>query len=209
MGQLILSWLGSDSAFTVQIAVIALLLLGGIGFPVPEDIPILLGGVAASKEIITPQMIFLTSYVGVLAADQIVFFIGFFFGKKLIAAGTKSKFFPQITEARVEEVREGLRKRRLLFIFMGRHLFPIRSVTFITAGALHVPWIEFFIADALAAFVSVSLMTALGYYLGSQITPEILHHIAHEARIYILVLATLIIIGLLIRQQRKKKSAAN
>ena len=104
----ILSWLASDSGLRVHLAVFILLLLGGIGAPIPEDIPLLLAGVAGQKEIVKPFSIFLTSYFGVLLADQLVYFIGYFFGQKLLNAGTRSTFFPAITEDKVNKIREGL-----------------------------------------------------------------------------------------------------
>lgn len=190
MGAEILSWLASDSGVRVHVAVFTLLLLGGVGAPIPEDIPLLLAGVAGQKEIVKIHSIFLTSYFGVIVADQLVYFIGYFFGQRLLSAGTKSSFFPSITEERVCEIREGLRKRRLFYIFLGRHLFPVRTVTFLTAGALRIPYFEFLLSDAFAALVSVTIVLGLGYYLGGSITPEVLHSIVKE--IHYVILGTVI-----------------
>lgn len=189
-----LSWLASENGQAVHIAVMVMLLLGGLGFPIPEDIPILLAGVAASKGIVHAHFVFLTCYVGVLLADQIVFLIGYLFGPKMLSAGTRSRFFPSITEERVEEIRTGLRKRRLLYIFVGRHLFPVRSVTFLTAGALRIPYLEFLFADALAALISVTIVMGIGYYLGEQLSPEVVQHLVNEAHYYISGFAVLILL---------------
>lgn len=204
----VVHWLASDNGYNVLVAVFTLLILGGMGFPIPEDIPILLGGVAAAKSIVSCQSIFIVSYLGVILADQIVFLIGRLFGTRLLAAGTKSPFFPSITPERVIEVREGLRKRRLLVIFISRHLFPIRSVTFITAGALKIPFWEFLFADALAALVSVSAILWLGYILGNTLTPEAVQHIAEQAHIYIFALAILICLGVWLNYSLKTKRRA-
>lgn len=203
----IYKWLSTDNGFAVQIAIFILLILGGLGFPIPEDIPLLLGGVAAANRIAPLQNVFVICYVGVMAGDQIMFYIGHRFGHKLLNAGTRSSFFPLITEDKVNEIREGLRKRRLLYIFIGRHLFPIRSVTFITAGALRIPFWEFFAADALAALVSVTLMIGLGYWLGGTLTPETVEKLAHEANVVILVLVALVIGAYFTRRYLKKRSA--
>ncbi len=200
----IIRWLASDNGFVVQITVFVLLILGGFGFPIPEDLPILLGGVAASKEIVSFHIIFLICYLGVMVGDQIMFFVGHHFGQRLLEAGTKSPFFPSITEDKVNEVREGLRKRRLLYIFIGRHLFPIRSVTFITAGALRIPFFEFFLADAIAAFVSVSLMIWLGTILGQSLTPEMISHVAKQAHYYVIGLVAIICLMYLLNRQIRR-----
>ncbi|MCB0360339.1 MAG: DedA family protein, partial [Bdellovibrionales bacterium] len=187
----LVSWLASDNGFVVHIAVFVLLVLGGLGFPIPEDIPLLLGGVAIQKGIAPLNTMFLVCYLGVMVGDQMMFFIGHRFGQRILDAGSKSAFFPSITEARIEEIREGLRKRRLFYIFIGRHLFPIRSATFISAGALRIPFLEFLAADALAALVSVSIMMSLGWWLGGKLTPEHIQVLAHEANVVVTVVVGL------------------
>ena len=186
-----LTWIASDNGLVVHLGILALLLLGGLGFPIPEDVPILLAGVAASKEIVHLKLVWLTCYGGVLLADQIIYWIGYFFGRRLLDAGTRSPFFPSFTEEKVDEVREGLRKKRLAIIFIGRHLFPVRSVTFLTAGALRIPYLEFLLADAFAALISVTIVLALGYYLGATITPEVISHVLQQAHIYLAALVVL------------------
>lgn len=201
----IVNWLASENGFRVHIAVLILLLMGGFGFPMPEDIPLLLGGVAASKNIVSLRAIFLTCYLGVLLADQIVFLIGYFFGQKLLAAGTRSPFFPSITEERLNVVREGLRKRRLFYIFLGRHLFPLRTATFLSAGALRIPYLEFLIADAFAALLSVTMVVGIGYMLGSRLTPEVVQHFVHKSHLYLLIITLICILFWVLNRAIKRR----
>ncbi len=204
-------WLTIDNGFNVHVTVFSLLVLGGFGFPIPEDIPLILGGVAWQQGLVAPQAILLTCYVGVLLADQMVYAFGYFFGQRILKAGTDSPLFPSITEERVLLIREGLRKKRLTYIFIGRHLFPVRTATFLTAGALHIPFLEFLIADAIAAVVSVSVVVAIGHVLGGQLTPEIISHLVHQSHYYIalvtLLLAVLVGAKFYIRHRRKKSRA--
>lgn len=152
----------------------------------PEDIPIVFAGIAAGRKIVRLDLVWATCYAGVLLADQCVYWIGYFFGPKILSAGSKSRLFRSATPEKIAEVREGLRKRSLPIIFVSRHLFPVRSVTFLTAGALRVPVLEFLFADALAALVSVTIVLYLGYYLGEQMTPEVIRHLLREAHFYFL-----------------------
>lgn len=198
-------WLASDNGFAVHAGVFILLLLGGFGFPIPEDIPVALAGVAASKGIVPIQTIYLVCYVGVIFADLILFFIGRWFGYRLLTAGTKSSFLPALTEARVEKTRAALHNNRLLCIFIGRHIFPVRTATFLSAGALKVPVLEFLIADAIAAFFSVSIIFGIGFYLGENMKPETLSFIVTEGT-GVLILITAI--GSYIFWQRNKRRVA-
>jgi len=206
MGKEGIQWLASDDGLVVHVTIFTLLFLSGLGFPLPEDVPLLLGGAAAQREIVALKAIFITCYVGVIAGDQVMFFIGYYFGQRLLKIGKKSKFFPRVTQENIDKVREGLRKRRLMYIIVARHLFPIRSMTFLSAGSLHMPFLEFFFADAIAALISTSVMLALGYWLGGTLTPAMVNHLAHQANLYISLAVALIILGFVIRHVWKKRN---
>ena len=194
----------SENAYYVHLGIVILLVLGALGFPVPEDIPIILAGIAAAQKIVSTQGIFLTCYVSVVIADIFIFMVGWLFGQKLLKAGTKSRFLPVVTEDKVETIREGLRKRRLLYIFIARHLFAVRTLTFLISGALRIPISEFIIADAIAALISVSLMMGLGYFLGETLTPEVINHLVSQASLYLL--AAVVIVAAIYLFRKKKKT---
>lgn len=202
------AWLASDNGLVVHAGVFLMLLLGGIGFPIPEDIPLILAGVAIGQDIVPISTMFVVCYIGVMAGDQTMFFIGHRYGQRLLDAGAKSRFFPAITEEKVAEIREGLRKRRLLYIFIGRHLFPIRSATFVCAGALRVPFLEFLVADALAALVSVSIMMSLGWWLGDSLTPETIRHFVDAAHFYIAALVVVCLAVWYLRRRTRRSRPA-
>ena len=204
-----ISWLSSDNGLVVHTGVFILLILGGFGFPIPEDIPIILSGVAASKNIVDIRLAFIVCYLGVVLSDQVMFLGGYLFGPKLMNAGSKIPMFRSVTPEKMEEIRDGLRKRQLFYIFLARHLFPLRSVTFLSAGALRVPFLEFLLADAFAGLVSVTIVLGLGYLLGERLTPPVVHHLVDQAHYYILLFVLLCLVGWLIsRRFRRQKPAA-
>lgn len=181
----LLHWLASNNGYYVYWGVFILLILGGLWFPIPEDIPVLLGGVAASKGIVLLPGIIFTSYLGVMIADYLVFLLGYFLGERLLLFLKRSALFPYITEAKIEGVRRGLRRKQLSYILIGRLFFPVRSLTFVTAGSLRIPFQEFLACDALCSVLSVSLVTGIGYYAGSRITPEAANILVHNANCYL------------------------
>jgi membrane protein DedA with SNARE-associated domain len=172
----------------------------------PEDIPIVLAGIAASKNIVDTRTIFVTCYFGVLVADFILYFFGYFFGKRLLAAGTKSKFIPYLTDEKVESTRLALRRNRFFYIALGRHFFPVRTVTFLCAGALHISFVEFAIADGLAALISVSLVLGLGVLLGEKLTPEVISGLINQ---YALYAFAAIVVALFIFYKIRRRRSAN
>ncbi len=185
-----------------------LLVLGGLGFPMPEEIPLFLGGMSAANNTEPLELLFLVCYLGVLIGDQTMYLFGYFFGQKILQVGTESTFLPAVTPERVDAVREGLRRRRLVCLFIGRHLFLLRSVTFVVAGSLRLPPLEFFAADAVAALFSVSIFMALGYWLGAHMSPELFSKYAHDVSIWLTVAAFGAgILFFVVRTVRKRKHA--
>ena len=209
MEQDLIFFFGEEQGLKVHLSIFVLLLLGGLGFPIPEDLPIIFGGIAASKNQVFFEAMLVTCYVGVLIGDQTMFFFGHFFGHKLVLAGKKSSIFPWITPEKVKRVRDGLRQRRLSYIFISRHLFPIRSVMFITAGALRIPFLEFFIADAIAALVSVTIMLCFGYFIGSQLTEQRIEHIIHSLHTYILLGVIIFLMSYILHNKFRKKNGSS
>lgn len=170
------------------------LVLGGLGFPIPEELPILVGGMAGAKDSSFAVM-FLVCYLGALFGDNMMYFVGRFLGIKVLQAGVRSPIFPQITPRRVRKVRDGMRRNRLVFFLICRHLFFLRGATFVVSGSLRIPYFEFLIADGLAAVVSVSLFLSLGYFLGERLSPELITLIIRQANLILLgVLAAGIVI---------------
>lgn len=198
---------GVDLYWRLFVALIA----GGLGLPIPEDVPLVIAGIAIAQGLATWHGAYIVCYVGVLLSDQVLYGFGYLFGQKLLSAGAKSPFLPSVSEERIEQMRLAMKKRRLFaIIFAGRHLFPIRSVTFVSAGALRIPFVDFFIADALAAFVSVSIVIGLGWLLGNRLSPEVIHHIIHEAHYY--VIGFCLLLGLVyalqfVRKRRLRREA--
>ena len=182
----------SDDGFYIYISIFSLLILGGFGFPIPEDLPLFLGGVAAAQKLINLPILFIVSYLGVVLGDQIIYWFGYIFGEKLLRAGAKSSLLPSLTEERLLLVQQKWRNRRLMYFLLARHLFPLRSVTFLSAGALRVPYLEFLITDAIAAFISVIFMLGIGLYIGHYLTRDVVEHIISESHFYILISTVII-----------------
>ena len=206
--EILLAWLASDNGMVVNIAVFALLVLGGFGLPIPEDVPLIFAGVAAANEITPVYMVFAVCYVGVVISDQIIFALGYYFGNRILDLGTRSSLFPAITEERVQEIREGLKRKRFIYIFIGRHIYPVRTATFLTAGALRIPYRDFFIADMVAALVSVAVMMGIGVFLGHTLSAEVINQIAKDLHWYITALVTVMLVGYGLRKLYRRRKFA-
>lgn len=187
-------WFATDNGLNAHIYVFVLLILGGLGFPVPEDMPLIIAGILVYRGTVGHIPIALTSYLGVLLSDQFLYFVGYRYGKKLVHRGINSPWLPSLTLERVAIVRAQWKKYRYFLIIAARHVFPIRAVTFLSAGTLHVPYIDFLVADAVAATISVTLTIYIGYLIGESLPADVTKHLVDRIHYYVGLFFLLIVV---------------
>jgi membrane protein DedA with SNARE-associated domain len=68
-----------------------------------------------------------------------------------------------VTSSRLRVVRANIERRTFLTILIARHLFYLRTVTFLVCGAVRVSPARFIGADAIAALITTPLMLSIGY----------------------------------------------
>jgi membrane protein DedA with SNARE-associated domain len=187
----------------VLYAVLFLMLLGGaVGLPIPEDLPLILGGVVVHTGQAQLELVLAISYLGVVLGDLIIFFVGRYFGPSLFQ---KSWFKRRFTPSKVRKVRFNLERRSLLMILIARHLFYLRTATFLTCGAVRMSPYRFIVADMFAALISIPLMVGLGY-LAAQHIDTLLEGVTRTKNI-VLILSILLLLVYLWHSRRKKRQA--
>ncbi len=153
-------WLLLQDGLFLYVALFLMLLGGAIGLPIPEDLPLILAGVLVHLDKVTLELVVPVCYAGVLLGDIIIFMIGRAVGPALFQKRWFRKRFPP---SKIRRVRLNLEKRSLLMILIARHLFYLRTATFLTCGAVRMSAYRFIAADALAALLSLPIMIGLGY----------------------------------------------
>jgi membrane protein DedA with SNARE-associated domain len=156
-----LDWILAQEGLFIYVGLFLSLLGGAVGLPIPEDLPLIIGGVLANQGNAELHLIFIVCYTAIIIGDVLIFFIGRKFGPALF---TKEWVKKRMPPSRVRKMRFNLEKRSLLMIFLARHLFYLRTITFLTCGAVKMRVERFLLADACAALVSVPLMLTLGYF---------------------------------------------
>lgn len=144
----------------------ALLLLGGVGFPVPEDATLILCGVLISHNVVAPLHALPAVYVGVLIADAVLYWFGRKYGR---AIATRGRFQKLISPSRLARVEDSFRRWGVFYILFGRHLAGLRAQLFLVAGTMKMPFASFLIADAVSASVTIALMVGAGYLGGNSL----------------------------------------
>lgn len=148
------------------VLVVGILLACGLGLPIPEDITLFAAGLLAYYGNANVYLMIGVSFLGVMAGDSIIFFLGAKYGRKL----TKKWFFSKVLPPdRLAAVQTRLHKQGNKLIFMARFMPGLRAPIYFTCGTLHIPFRRFFLFDGLAALISVPAIVYTVFYFGDEL----------------------------------------
>jgi membrane protein DedA with SNARE-associated domain len=142
------------------------LVLGGFGLPVPEEVPIILAGVLSRKATLWLPLAYASCLLGVLVGDFVVYFLGYFYGERVLSLPLTRKF---LTKAREAQIKGYFHRHGIKILIVGRFAVGFRTAAYLTAGILKLPALRLFLTDLFAATLSTTLMFAFGYFFARQI----------------------------------------
>lgn len=146
-------------------AIFTVLILCGLGLPLPEDITLITAGlIAYSNNTTSVHIMIIFCLLGVIIGDLIVFMIGYISGAKIL----NNKFTKKIlNEKNHQRVNSFYLKYGTSVIFISRFLPGLRMPIFLFAGIFKKVKISTFIfMDLLAAILSVPALVYVGYFFG-------------------------------------------
>ena len=142
-------------------AIIGVLLLCGMGLPLPEEVPILTSAVLSQSGHLQPWWALGACMFGVMAGDSFMYFLGRRWGSHVLEHRLSRKL---LTAERQQKIIEYFEKYGARIIFVARFLPGIRAPLFLTAGTMRVPFWLFFVMNGTAALLSIPLSFWLAYY---------------------------------------------
>ncbi|MFO0957472.1 MAG: DedA family protein [Isosphaeraceae bacterium] len=148
------------------LGIILLLVLGGLGLPVPEEAPVVLAAILTKNGRMHPILAFGACLVGVLLGDFVVYFLGYRYGERVLSFRLTRKF---LTRAREEQLKGYFHRHGFKILIVGRFAVGFRTAAYLTAGILRLPAFNLLMIDLLAATLSTTLMFGLGYVFAHQI----------------------------------------
>jgi len=172
------------------LAVFGVLLLCGLGVPIPEDIPLIAAGYLIHIRETTWATALAVGLLGVLIGDSVIFFMGHKLGKKLLKSRLVMFF---TTPKRILRIKAYYRRYGQKIIFAGRFMPGLRAPVFFVAGSSGVKYTKFVAIDGLAAMVSVPIWLFLGSHFGDTID-TLLGEIQRGKDITFIVLGALAVI---------------
>ncbi len=182
------------------------ILATGLGFPMPEEMPIVLGGVLATQADISIWIMLPVCIVGVIIGDSFLYLIGRFWGAKLVELPfIRNKLLPP---ERFASISENFQKYGVKILLFARLTPGIRAPIFLTAGITKLPLTYFLFADGVYAIPGVSVLFFLGYWFTDSII-DIVRQSQMVKPIIVLVLLAGVTIYLLYRFWRKPVVTGN
>lgn len=172
------------------VGLFVILMLCGLGLPMPEDVALLAGGFLAHKGITRYPITLMVSLAGVIAGDNSLYFIGRGVGSNVLAffGLKKSKSPGEDSSNKLNRLHAFMERHGHLAIFYARFFAGFRALVYLSAGSLGVPPSQFFLYDLAGAAISVPVVVTLGYVFGEQIE-KVIHYIGGFQKVLWIVIA--------------------
>jgi len=131
------------------------LLLGGLGFPFPEDATLLMSGFLIAQGTTKLFPTFLVVFSLLLITDFLVFLVGKKYGRKL---AQHKRFGRLISPEKLLKLEEKFRRRGALVVLFGRHILGLRTPIFLAAGVMRMSVKKFLMVDAATVLLTVAFI---------------------------------------------------
>jgi len=148
------------------VGIALILILGGLGLPIPEEAPVILAAVLSRNGTLLAPLALATCLLGVLAGDFVVYLLGYIYGEKVLSLPLTRRL---LTRAREAQIKGYFHRHGFKILVLGRFAVGFRTAAYLTAGILKLPPLKLFFTDLFAASLSTFLMFGLGYIFAHQI----------------------------------------
>jgi len=172
---------------------LTVLVLCGMGLPLPEDVILVAGGFLVHRGVIQYPMTLIVALFGVVAGDNCLFFLGRRFGTGLVAYLGIGR--PR-SRRQIDWLKDFMRRHGHRAILYARFVAGLRALVYLTAGSLGVNPLRFFLYDLTGAVISVPIMVTLGYLFGNELEAVLRYIGGFEKLLWILALLSCAIIAM-------------
>lgn len=143
-----------------------LLFACGVGLPLPEDIPLTIGGFLVAKGALGLLGTAIAGWCGIIGGDLLLYNFGRQYGLNI----TKVPFIGKhVTEQRIRQAELLFDRYGIWVVAIGRLFAGVRGAMVIAAGTIRFNLLKFIIADGLAALVSGGMFILLGHWVGKNL----------------------------------------
>lgn len=159
--------LADTAPYAPYLVLVGLMFLTGFGLPLPEDLPIILGGYfAATLNSIDWAIMLVALFVALMGADGFVFWMGRRYGHHVPKLPLLNRY---LTEKRLAKAEKLLHKHGGKFVFVARFLPGLRTPAILTAGIFKLPYWKLLLYDGSAAMISVPTIFFVAYFFAAEL----------------------------------------
>ncbi|MCC7406899.1 MAG: DedA family protein [Phycisphaeraceae bacterium] len=169
--------------------ILLVLLISGLGVPLPEDLPLLIAGALCAQGVASLELMLPLVFAAVVGADLMIYALGRRFGRHVPKLPMFRRF---LDEAHLQKADRAFEKHGGKTLLVARFLPGVRTAVFFSAGACRIPWWKMLVFDGGAAMVSVPLLVMLGYFFANNI--DVVRDWAHDSQM-VLVVGVALIVG--------------
>ena len=144
-------------------AIFTVVVLGNVGFPVPEETILTLAGYLVRRGDLSPWPVLIVGIASASIGDNVAYWLGRSLGSAALRRyGARS----WTSTARLEATQRFVVKHGALAVFVARFVPGLRFAAGPVAGLTGMPAPVFFIANVLGASCYVPAMVGVGYAIG-------------------------------------------
>lgn len=191
----------SQTGMLILLLPFFVLILCGLGLPLPEDIVLIFLGFLIYNGYGNITTGLIIGYMGIIVGDSIIYMLGKKSGTKIL----KHKLFAKLlTKARLKKAKKFTIDHGKKTVFIARFLPGLRAAVFFSCGLLKFKYRTFFLMDSVAALLSAPIFILLGYYFGDKID-YIIHVVKRVDRIVIILLFAIVVISYILKKYYNRK----
>ncbi len=172
------------------LAVFLFLFSLSFALPISEEVALLTIGYLTRQGLINFPYSLIVSFLGILAGDLFLFFLGRFAGEFILNSKIFKKLFKK---ENIEKGKLFIKDNGPRVVFISRFVLGVRATTMVASGTLKMKTRVFIIFDFLAMLIFLPLLEFIGYFLAENLDSSI--SIVNKVGIIILVV---FIIGVLV-----------
>lgn len=159
----VMAFLQSLQGVPAYALLFGLLAASGFGLPINEDILLLAAAALTLTGVMEPVPLIAVAWVGLLAADTLVFHWGRVFGVRLLRHRLLAGWLPA---ARMAAMQDTMLRYGPGYIFLVRFMPGMRTALFFAAGSLRMPYRYMPLFDGAAALIELPLLVYGVRYVG-------------------------------------------
>jgi len=181
-------------------AMFSILVLCGLGLPLPEEVTLLASGLAVGWRQADWFLASAACVSGILVGDSVVFALGRYWGKPFLASRPMRFLLPPRRQVKVQKL---FAKHGVKTVFFARFFAGVRLGVYAYAGQHGMAWTRFILLDLVGALISAPASIWIGKFAAEKLAdPDearaFAEHVLKQGQVWIYIgIGLLIALGVL------------